>query len=141
MAAADTYTTTAGRALTVAAAEGVLANDADVDAGDTLGAALVEGPTSGTLDLIPEGSFTYTPARGFLGAGSFSYVATDAAGAASVATTVTTSVLAGGGVTPPTRGSTVVVLSEGTIAIPGPQPRRQSPVGRERHLERRGRRR
>lgn len=100
-AAADAYATTAGRALTVAAAAGVLANDADVDAGDALGAALVQGPASGALGLNPDGSFTYTPARGFLGTDSFTYRATDAAGATSATTTVSIDVLAGKAVTPP----------------------------------------
>src|SRR5205814_682886 len=50
VAVADSYSTTQGTALTVAAA-GVLANDIDVDAGDTRTAVLVSSTASGTLTL------------------------------------------------------------------------------------------
>jgi hypothetical protein len=74
-AAADAYTTTVKTTLTVAA-PGVLANDSDPD-GDTLSAALVSGPTHGTLTLSPDGSFAYTPAAGFAGSDAFTYRASD----------------------------------------------------------------
>ena len=46
------------RRCVVSAAEGVLANDQDAD-GDRRFAELVTGPATGTLDLQPDGSFTY----------------------------------------------------------------------------------
>lgn len=48
----------------------------DVD-GDGLTVALVTPPASGTLDLAPDGSFTYTPAADFHGTVSFAYTVTD----------------------------------------------------------------
>ncbi len=62
----------------------VLTNDSDVD-GDTLTATLVDGPTSGTLTLNADGSFTYTPDADFNGADSFTYTATDGTATSSVA--------------------------------------------------------
>ena len=71
----DSYTTLENTALTVPAA-GVLANDTDAD-GDPLTAAVVAGPTHGTLGLNSNGSFTYTPNAGYRGADSFTYQAND----------------------------------------------------------------
>ena len=56
----DSYGATAGVPLTVAAGQGVLANDSDPD-GDSMTASLVSGPSSGTLDFNSDGSFVYTP--------------------------------------------------------------------------------
>jgi len=57
-------------------AGGVLANDQDAE-GDPLTAALVQGPSSGTLTLSADGSFEYTPNAGFSGTDSFTYTAND----------------------------------------------------------------
>ena len=54
----------------------VLANDRDAD-GDALSAVLVSGPRHGTLTLTNDGSFIYTPDRGFDGIDTFAYVAND----------------------------------------------------------------
>ena len=53
-------------------------------------AALVAGPAHGTLTLDPDGSFTYTPAAGYVGPDAFSYEARNPAGTdrAAVALTV-----------------------------------------------------
>ncbi|MFW9909309.1 MAG: OmpL47-type beta-barrel domain-containing protein, partial [Candidatus Thorarchaeota archaeon] len=51
---------------------GVLLNDSDIE-GDQLEATLVNGPTNGVLELLPDGSFTYTPAAGWCGTDSFTY--------------------------------------------------------------------
>jgi uncharacterized delta-60 repeat protein len=75
VAATDSYSTTAGAALTVAA-PGVLANDTDLDGG-TLSAVLVAAPAAGTLTLNASGSFTYLPAANFTGVVTFSYAASD----------------------------------------------------------------
>src|SRR5262249_57949445 len=58
------------------AAEGVLANDTDVD-GDKLTAVLDKGPGHGELTLNADGSFTYTPDANYNGADSFTYKAND----------------------------------------------------------------
>jgi VCBS repeat-containing protein len=89
VAQADTYTIAEDGKLTVAAA-GVLANDTDVD-GDTLTAALVDGPDHGKLVLSPDGSFVYTPDANFNGTDSFTYQASDGT-AASEPVTVTLNV-------------------------------------------------
>ena len=75
-AAADNYTLGYGQPLTVAASSGVLSNDGDYD-GDTLRAVLQSGPSNGTLTLNEDGSFTYTPTAGFIGADSFTYRSAD----------------------------------------------------------------
>ncbi len=72
------YITGAGMPLTVDAAQGVLANDEDVDS-VTLTVELVDGsgPSGGTLMLSDDGSFTYTPNSGFAGPDTFTYRAND----------------------------------------------------------------
>ena len=60
----------------VIAGPGVLANDADIDS-PALTAVLVTGPTTGTLVLNPDGSFSYTPLITFTGSETFVYVAND----------------------------------------------------------------
>jgi VCBS repeat-containing protein len=84
VAADDVYTTPLNVPLDVAA-PGVLLNDTDTE-GDPLTAVLDSGPAHGTLVLNADGSFTYTPAPGFLGADSFAYRATDGQAESSVAT-------------------------------------------------------
>ena len=84
VAAANAYTVDEDATLTVPAA-GVLGNDADVD-GDALSAAVVSGPSHGTLTLNADGSFTYTPEANYYGTDSFTYRAVDPSGAESVAT-------------------------------------------------------
>jgi hypothetical protein len=71
----DSYSTTQGTALTVAA-PGVLGNDTDTE-NDPLTAHLVTGASSGTLTLNADGSFSYTPNAGFFGSDSFTYKAND----------------------------------------------------------------
>lgn len=85
-AADDAYGVDEDATLTVAA-PGVLANDADPD-GDALTAGSPSDPAGGAVVLNPDGSFTYTPDAGFTGTDSFTYVATDPAGAAATATVV-----------------------------------------------------
>ena len=75
---ADGYAVKAGHALSVTAAQGVLANDTDNN-GQSLGVSLATngGPQHGALTLNADGSFTYTPDAGFAGTDSFTYVASD----------------------------------------------------------------
>jgi len=92
----DQYNVQPGETLQVAAGDGVLANDFDVD-GDGLIAVLAEAPAQGVLVLNEDGSFTYTPAEGFTGTVTFSYVASDGQANSNVAV-VTIEVGTGGGV-------------------------------------------
>jgi VCBS repeat-containing protein len=73
----DGYRTSRDTALVVTAADGVLANDLEVD-GNALSAILVSGVSHGTLSLAAGGGFTYTPAAGYVGSDSFRYKANDA---------------------------------------------------------------
>jgi Big-like domain-containing protein len=73
---------------TIDAADGVLANDTDVDPGDTRTAVLDTQPSHGTVNLNSDGSFAYTPNHSYAGSDSFTYHARDAAGAASNIATV-----------------------------------------------------
>ncbi len=68
----DSYATPRSTALTVAAGQGVLANDFD-PTGQGITASLISGPSNGTLDFHGDGSFTYTPNSGDIGSDSFVY--------------------------------------------------------------------
>jgi Ca2+-binding RTX toxin-like protein len=72
----DQYATKMGTPLVVTASGGVLMNDSGSN-GNALVAILVAGPAHGTLALKADGSFTYTPATGFVGTDTFSYLAND----------------------------------------------------------------
>ena len=86
----DLYDTLAGQTLVVgeassAASDGVLANDTDAD-GDVLVAMLDSPPDIGTVQLAPNGSFTFTPAPGFTGNDTFTYRASDGTDVSNAAT-------------------------------------------------------
>jgi large repetitive protein len=85
----DVYDVDEDTSLTVALAEGVLGNDTDVE-GHHLTAALVSGPSHGTLVLNADGSFTYTPAANYNGPDSFTYKANDGSLDSNVATVTIT---------------------------------------------------
>jgi large repetitive protein len=70
MAVSDRYTLNEDSVLTVAA-PGLLANDTD-DSG-TMTAVKVTNPLRGTLNLNPDGSFTYTPIANYSGPDIFLY--------------------------------------------------------------------
>ncbi|MFK7821770.1 MAG: Ig-like domain-containing protein, partial [Planctomycetaceae bacterium] len=72
----DYYTVDQDGSLTVGVATGVQANDSDVDGG-TLTASVVANPTNGSVTLSGDGSFVYTPAVGFTGDDTFTYVVND----------------------------------------------------------------
>ncbi len=76
VAAPNTYNGTEDTVLTVAAANGVLANDADPES-QPLTAVLVSQSANGTVALAPDGSFTFTPAADWNGATTFTYRASD----------------------------------------------------------------
>ncbi|WP_395710478.1 Ig-like domain-containing protein [Reyranella sp.] len=71
----DSYIVKQGQVLapTLPQATGVLANDFN-----TTTASLLDGPDHGTLQLVGNGTFTYTPAAGFQGVDSFTYQAGNA---------------------------------------------------------------
>lgn len=73
----DAYTLMADAPFTVEAS-GVLANDVDAQ-GDALLASLFAGPQHGTVALNADGSFTYSPAAGYVGTDSFMYWVSDGA--------------------------------------------------------------
>jgi len=86
-AADDSTTTTVGTAVTVAADDGLLANDAGA-----LAVTAVTQPAQGQVALVgTAGSYTYTPPAGWSGTTTFTYTASD-------------------GVTPLTRTVTVTVV-------------------------------
>jgi VCBS repeat-containing protein len=66
----------------------VLVNDTDVDGAAPTKAVLVDGPTRGNVTLNADGSFLYVPLPNFFGIDHFTYVARDAADAASAVTDV-----------------------------------------------------
>jgi len=70
----DSYETDEDTPLTVTAVDGVLKNDSDADEpANPLTADLVSDVSSGTLSLAADGSFTYTPAKDYLGSVTFTY--------------------------------------------------------------------
>ena len=68
------FTTPAGQTLN---GTGLLANDTDTDsAASTFTAVLGTGPAhASAFTLNPDGSFSYTPAAGFAGTDTFTYMA------------------------------------------------------------------
>ncbi|MBA3540538.1 MAG: tandem-95 repeat protein, partial [Deltaproteobacteria bacterium] len=84
VAANDSFTTAEDTVLTILT-PGVLLNDTDAE-NTALTASLVVGPTSGTLVLNANGSFTYTPNAGYAGPDSFTYRASDGRATSNLAT-------------------------------------------------------
>jgi|GEM_PF-1092635 len=73
VAVADSFTEVEDKVI----AKNVLSNDRDPDAGDVVQAKLVSDVQNGTLVLLDNGSFTYTPKADFFGLDTFRYVAFD----------------------------------------------------------------
>ena len=91
-AVADGYSTNEDNTLNVAS-PGVLGNDSDPDAGDSITTVLVSGPTNAaSFTLNADGSFDYAPTPNFNGSDSFTYKARDSHNADSNTVTVTISV-------------------------------------------------
>ena len=89
VAGADSYSVQSGYTLSVPSKTGVLVNDTGVG---TLTAALVSNVAHGTLILSTNGSFSYTPTKGYTGLDGFSYTASNGyltSEAATVTLTVT----------------------------------------------------
>ncbi|MDA0588927.1 MAG: cadherin domain-containing protein, partial [Planctomycetota bacterium] len=85
----DAYTVRQFATLRVAAADGLSANDQDVEA-DNLRAVVVDGPEHGTLVLNPDGSLTYVSDSLFFGRDTFTYLVTDGSASSEVAEVVIT---------------------------------------------------
>jgi VCBS repeat-containing protein len=75
-AVAESFVTDEDTPLVVAATQGLVANDSDIN-GATLTAVLVSGPAHGTLTLNADGSFSYLANRDYNGTDSFVYRASD----------------------------------------------------------------
>ncbi|TLM66684.1 MAG: tandem-95 repeat protein, partial [Actinobacteria bacterium] len=90
VAVADSYSTAEDTTLTVAA-PGVLGNDTDVE-GDPISAVLVADVANGTLVLLADGSFLYTPDPDWNGTDSFTYYCNDGTDDSPTAATVTITV-------------------------------------------------
>ena len=109
----DAYTAAEGTALTVPAASGVLANDADANH-LPLTPAIVTPPAHGALTLNADGSFSYLLAPGYFGPDSFSYRDSDGVAAGNTAT-VSISVAA----TPPLANNDHYAVTEGgSLTLP-----------------------
>jgi hypothetical protein len=72
----DAYSVDEDVTLTIAALQGVLANDAD-SGGRPLTALLVSAPSHGAVLLHADGSFVYSPSLNYSGPDSFTYRASD----------------------------------------------------------------
>ena len=94
----DSYSVAEDTTLTVKSSVGVLANDSDLHGGAPsennlpLNAQLVTDVAHGTLTLLANGHFTYTPDADFNGTDSFTYQTVDKLGGVSNVATVTISV-------------------------------------------------
>lgn len=72
MAQTDWYYTPQATQLAVSATEGVLRNDVDPD-GDSFIASNFAAPADGSMSMVTNGSFTFTPDPGFVGTAVASY--------------------------------------------------------------------
>jgi hypothetical protein len=83
------YTVDEDGTLNINAASGVLANDSDPD-GDNLTAGSASDPPNGSVILLSDGSFTYTPDADFNGTDTFTYEVSDGRGNSDGATVTIT---------------------------------------------------
>ena len=79
VAGEDVYRLHHDTSLTVAAGKGILANDFDPDALDSITFTANTTGLQGTLSLSSNGSFSYTPPAGFVGTDTFTYTLSDGA--------------------------------------------------------------
>ncbi len=85
VAVADTVNAVEDTPLTILASA-LLANDTDVDAGDTRTLVSVQGAQHGTVSLNSSGNVVFTADANYNGVASFTYTMKDSAGATSTAT-------------------------------------------------------
>ena len=110
----DSFSTTNDSTLVVPAGSGVLGND-------NAATPIVlsnSNPSSGTLTLNSDGSFTFRPVAGFVGSTTFTYIAQDQWGRNSSSATVTINVLAA--TTPTTSAPTTSVPTASAPAASAP---------------------
>ncbi len=117
LALADAHAVAEDGVLSVAVAQGVLANDTDPDGG-SLTARLVTGPANGSLSFAADGSFTYRPDADWWGTDSFTYVARDGEDE-SAPTTVVLTVTAVNDA-PRAFGESFTMTEDGVLSIAGP---------------------
>lgn len=84
----DTYSVDEGKTLKVSRSKGVLSNDTDEDGPAPSKAVLKSKPRNGKLKFKADGSFIYTPKKGYNGTDRFTYQAVDKQKAKSTPTTV-----------------------------------------------------
>ena len=90
-AAADGYAATEDTTLVIAdPLAGLIANDDQGAAPATVTAFDVSSANGGSVNVNPDGTFTYDPPAGFAGVDTFSYTITDANGSSSTATVTVT---------------------------------------------------
>jgi ELWxxDGT repeat protein/VCBS repeat-containing protein len=113
-AVSDAYSVAEDSTLIVDLAAGILANDTDPDS-ETLTVSVSANPSSGTLALNSDGSFTYVPNTDFNGTDSFTYVASDGTNtSAEASVTITVNNVAD----PPTAtDDTATVSNDGTSVL------------------------
>ena len=91
VAVADSYAASEDTTLTIAVTAGVRANDSDVETAQArLTTSVATGPANGTLNLNPDGSFTYTPNANFAGVDTFTYRTSDGVAQSTPATVTIT---------------------------------------------------
>ena len=130
VATADRGTTTTNGTLRVPAASGVLADDS----GAGLWAQLDRKPQHGTVQLRRDGSYVYTPAKGFSGTDTFTYTATDAQGSTATGiVTVTVTPTASADSARTTAGEQVTVAGPGVLGNDDGSSLRVASVGRAQH--------
>ncbi len=78
----DNYNATINQPLVISANDGVIQNDTPQDSS----VAIQNQPTHGVITLNPDGSFTYTPNKDYVGQDTFTYTLTDSHGNTAVAT-------------------------------------------------------
>lgn len=76
VATGESYRAPHGRTLTVSAADGLYANDLDID-GDATTTTVVQSPSNGSISINPDGSFDYQPDPGFTGTDTVQYRLSD----------------------------------------------------------------
>jgi hypothetical protein len=116
VSANDTYTTANDSTLSIPLATGIFSNDGATS--PTV--AAFTNPSSGTLTLNNDGSFSYTPAADFVGSVSFTYDSQDRWGRTVPRATVTITVTAGATTTTSSTTSTTVAPTTTTSTTVAP---------------------
>ena len=120
IASGDSLQMFAGETAFVSIANGLLANDFDVES-DPLSAILITGPNQGDLTLNADGSWRYVAAPGFFGQVSFTYAASDGSATSSPAT-VTILVSVGGVIPSPPTSTPPPIPVPPSLPEPTPAP-------------------